>query len=339
MTGGSGCVAGVADVGTSWHAGRVNSFGRTLLVTGSESLLAARAIDGRRRAALAEEPDAEVNRVCGAELADSMLSEVTGGSLFSNHIVAIIDDVGSTPPDVVDTLVALAKNPGDELCLILSHEGGNKGRGLIDKLKKARIETIAVAAPKPWELPKFCVEEARSRKVKLSQDAAGALVAAVGNDLRALTSAVAQLASDAGGEPVDETLVRKYFAGRAEVTSFAVSDAVLAGDASLALERLRWALGSGVAPVLITSAMAGAFRGMGKYLEARGSGADLARKIGVPPFKLKEYQRTSRNWHPVGVAAAIGIIARADADVKGAATNPDYALERMVLGVLRQKRT
>jgi len=39
------------------------------------------------------------------------------------------------------------------------------------------------------------------------------------------------------------------------------------------------------------------------------------------------------------VAAAIGIIARADADVKGAATNPDYALERMVLGVLRQKRT
>ena len=170
----------MADVGASWHAGRVNSFGRTLLVTGSESLLAARAIDGRRRAALAEEPDAEVNRVCGAELADSMLSEVTGGSLFSNHIVAIIDDVGSTPPDVVDTLVALAKNPGDELCLILSHEGGNKGRGLIDKLKKARIETLAVAAPKPWELPKFCVEEARSRKVKLSQDAAGALVAAVG---------------------------------------------------------------------------------------------------------------------------------------------------------------
>ncbi len=84
--------------------------------------------------------------------------------------------------------------------------------------------------------------------------------------------------------------------------------------------------------------MAGAFRGMGKYLEARGSGADLARRIGVPPFKLKEYQRTSRNWQPAGVAAAIGIIAQADADVKGAATNPDYALERMVLGILRQKR-
>ena len=330
--------AGVADVGASWHAGRVNSFGHTLLVTGSESLLTARAIDGRRRAALEEEPEAEVNRISGAELADSMLSEVTGGSLFSSHIIAIIDDIGATPPDVVDALVALAKDPGDELCLILSHEGGNKGRGLADKLRKAKIETVSVAAPKPWELPRFCVEEARSRKVKLSQEAAGVLVAAVGHDLRALTSAIAQLADDAGGAPVDEALVQKYFAGRAEVTSFAVSDAVLAGNTSLALERLRWALGTGVAPVLITSAMAGAFRGMGKYLEARGSGADLARRIGVPPFKLKEYQRTSRKWQPAGVAAAIGIIAQADADVKGAATNPDYALERMVLGVLRQKR-
>ena len=330
--------AGVADVGASWHAGRVNSFGHTLLVTGSESLLTARAIDGRRRAALEEEPEAEVNRISGAELADSMLSEVTGGSLFSSHIIAIIDDIGATPPDVVDALVALAKDPGDELCLILSHEGGNKGRGLADKLRKAKIETVSVAAPKPWELPRFCVEEARARKVKLSQEAAGVLVAAVGNDLRALTSAIAQLADDADGAPVDEALVQKYFAGRAEVTSFAVSDAVLAGNTSLALERLRWALGTGVAPVLITSAMAGAFRGMGKYLEARGSGADLARRIGVPPFKLKEYQRTSRNWQPAGVAAAIGIIAQADADVKGAATNPDYALERMVLGILRQKR-
>ena len=316
--------AGVADVGASWHAGRVNSFGHTLLVTGSESLLTARAIDGRRRAALEEEPEAEVNRISGAELADSMLSEVTGGSLFSSHIIAIIDDIGATPPDVVDALVALAKDPGDELCLILSHEGGNKGRGLADKLRKAKIETVSVAAPKPWELPRFCVEEARSRKVKLSQEAAGVLVAAVGNDLRALTSAIAQLADDADGAPVDEALVQKYFAGRAEVTSFAVSDAVLAGNTSLALERLRWALGTGVAPVLITSAMAGAFRGMGKYLEARGSGADLARRIGVPPFKLKEYQRTSRNWQPAGVAAAIGIIAQADADVKGAATNPDW---------------
>lgn len=176
-------------------------------------MLAACVIDDRRRAALTEEPNVEVNRVCRAELAGSMLSEMTGGSLFPNHIIAVIDDVGSIPPDAVDTLATLAKNPGDELYLILPHEGGNKGRGPIDKLKKTRIKTIVVAAPKPWDLSKFCMEEAWSQKVKLSWDAAGAFVVMVGNDPRVFTSTVTQLASDTGGESVDEILVRKCFAG------------------------------------------------------------------------------------------------------------------------------
>ncbi len=327
----------MADESHSWHAGLVSSFGTTVLVTGSETLLASRVIDERRSAAVSEQPDAEVNRIQAAELADTMLSEVTGGSLFASHIIAIIEDLGATPADVVDSLVDLAINPGPELCLILAHEGGNKGKGLIDKLKKAKIEVVSVTAPKPWELPKFCQEEARRRHMKLGQEAAEALVAAVGGDLRALSSAISQLSEDADGA-VDVAFIHRYFAGRAEVTSFQVSDAVLAGNASLALERLRWALGTGVAPVLVTSAMAGAMRGMGKFLEARGSGADLARKIGIPPFKLKEYQRTARHWQPAGVAAAITLIAQADAEVKGAATNPEYALERMVIGVLQQRR-
>lgn len=178
----------------------MTAFGSALLVTGSEQLLASRAVDGRQRTAAIEQPGADVNRVNALELGTSMLSEVVGGSLFSSHIIAIIDDVGATPPEVVDQLVAVAKNPGDELCLILIHEGGNKGKGLIDKLKKAKIETESVVAPKAFELPKFCQQEARRLKVSLGQDGAQALVSAVGADLRALVSAVSQLADDAGGE-------------------------------------------------------------------------------------------------------------------------------------------
>ncbi len=320
---------------------RVKAFGTTLLVTGGEQLLASRAVEARRDAAVREQPAAEVNRINALELGTSMLSEVVGGSLFSSHIVAIVDDVGATPPEVVDQLVSVAKDPGDELCLILVHEGGNKGKGLIDKLKKAKIETESVAPLKPWELPKFCAREAKRLKVGLGQEAADALVAAVGTDLRSLTSALSQLADDAGGSEIDARFVTRYFAGRAEVTSFAVADAVLAGNTSLAMERLRWALHSGVAPVLVTSAMAGAFRGMGRYLDAqvsRMNDYDLARQIGVPSFRIKNYNAASRNWQQTGIAEAIKLIALADADVKGAATNADYALEKMVLGILSNRR-
>ena len=318
-----------------------SAFGSCLLITGPEALLAQRLVADTKARALAAHPEADVNEITADQFETSMLSEVVGGSLFSTHIIAIIDDVGACPPSVVDQLVAVASDPPEELCLILVHQGGMKGKGLIDKLKKAKVRTETVVAFKAWELPKFVAEEARRRGVRIGQDAAGELVAAVGHDLRGLAAAVSQLASDTDTGEIDAPLVKRYFAGRAEVSSFAVADAVLAGNTSLALERLRWALGTGAAPVLISSAMAGAFRGMAKYLEAQGSrmsDADLARRLGLPPWKLKDYAKTSRNWQAAGVAEAIRLVAVADGQVKGAATNADYALERMVLGVLALRR-
>lgn len=317
------------------------TFGSTLLITGPEAFLAQRAVAATRGAALKERPDADVNEITAAELEDTMLSEVVGGSLFSSDIIAIIDDVGSCPAGVVDQLVEVARQPSEDLCLILVHQGGNKGKGLIDKLKKAKVPVETVAAFKAWELPKFVAEEAKRLRIKLSQDAAGELVSAVGNDLRALASAVGQLASDADTGEITADLIKRYFAGRAEVTSFAVADAVLAGNPTVAMERLRWALATGAAPVLVTSAMAGAFRGMGKYIDAQGSRMspnDLARQLGLPPWKMKDYARTSRLWGAGSVAGAIRLIAVGDAEVKGAATDPAFALEKMVLGVLALAR-
>lgn len=303
-------------------------------------MLAERAVEERRAEALKHQPGADVNRITADQLGESMLSEVVGGSLFSSHIVAIIEDVGACPAEVVDQLVAVAKEPGEELCLILVHGGGNKGKGLIDKLKKAKIETITAPSMKAWEVWKFAAAEAKRQRLRITQEAAQALVDAVGTDLRTIVGAVSQLADDADTDEIDVPLIRRYFAGRAEVTSFNVADAVMAGNPSLAMERLRWALGTGAPHVLVTSAMANNFRGMGKYLEASGrrmSDGDLARMLGIPPFKVRDYAKCSRLWTTRGVAQAIQLIAQADAEVKGAATDPDFALEHMVLGVLAQR--
>lgn len=316
-------------------------FGTSLLITGPEALLAQRIVARVIAEARRQQPDADLNEITASALEDTMLSEVVGGSLFSSKIIAVIDDVGSCPPSVVDQLVEVARNPPEDLCLLLVHQGGNKGKGLIDKLKKAKVPVETAASIKPWELPRFVVEEAKQSRIRISQDAAGELVSAVGNDLRALAAAVAQLASDADQGEIDANLIRRYFAGRAEVTSFAVADAVLAANATVAMERLRWALSTGAAPVLVTSAMAGAFRGMGRYVDAQGSrmsSNDLARQLGIPPWKMKDYARTSRYWGAGSIAGAIQLIAVADAQVKGAATDPAFALERMVLGVLALSR-
>ena len=171
----------------------------------------------------------------------------------------------------------------------------------------------------------------------MDERAATALVDAVGHDLRALAGACSQLVSDAGGQAVTAELIGQYFGGRAEVTSFAVADATIAGRTEPALEQLRWALDCGVAPVLVTSAMAGGLRGLAKFTSAPSGlrEADLAREVGVPPWKLKTLKQQARGWTAGGLATAIKAVAQADADVQGASGDAGYALERMVITVSR----
>jgi DNA polymerase III subunit delta len=107
----------------------------------------------------------------------------------------------------------------------------------------------------------------------------------------------------------------------------------------VAIEQLRWALNGRVAPVLITSAVAGGLRSIARYQAApRGlRDADLAREIGVPPWRLKWIRPQSRGWSPRGLATAIQAAAQADADVKGAAGGGFWACERLVISVLRAR--
>ncbi len=134
--------------------------------------------------------------------------------------------------------------------------------------------------------------------------------------------------------------VRRYFGGRAEVTSFAVADAVLAGRTGVALEQLRWAMSTGVAPVLVTSALATGVRGLGRLITAPSGlrDADLAREVGVPPWKLKSMRIQARGWDQRGLASALQSIALADAEVKGAADDAAFSLEQALLSVSRARR-
>lgn len=332
----------VTDTGRRWHAFPVPStFAHSLLVTGPEAFLAERAVAAAVEQARAERADVEVSRVAAGELDEGRLAEMTGGSLFSSACVAVIEDIGSLPSELADAVVDLAANPSAELLLILVHPGGVKGKALLDRLRKAAATITDCPAVKPWELTSFVQAEFKRAGGRIDPAGAQALVDAVGSDLRALVGAAQQLLSDADGGVVSLELIRRYFGGRAEVTSFSVADDLLSGREAQAMEKLRWAQETGVAPVLITSACAAALRSLGRYLDARGerrSEAELAREVGVPPWKLKDLARQARSWSEPAIARAIRAVALADGEVKGAATDPGFALEKMLIEVDRCRK-
>ena len=125
----------------------------------------------------------------------------------------------------------------------------------------------------------------------------------------------------------------RYYRGRAEATGFSVADHAVEGRLNEALEQLRWALATGTAPVLITSALATgrAAARPGRRRAARHANPNaLAAEVGAPPWKIDRIRQQLRGWHPDGVASALQAVAEADAQVKGGGVSPEYALERAI---------
>jgi DNA polymerase-3 subunit delta len=310
-------------------------FGRVILVSGPESLLAERAASSILERLRAEAPEVEISTIEASRLDGGKLAEVTSPSLFSTRRAAVITDLANLPADLSAEVAAMAADPVEDLALVLVHPGGVKGKALLDKLKKSRVEVIDCPTTKTWELPQFVSAETRRAGGTIDTAAAQFLVDAVGHDLRSLAAAVSQLVADSEERAISLELVRRYFGGRSEVTGFAVSDAALAGHTGVAMEQLRWALSTGVAPVLVTSALAAGLRGLGRLITASPGLAehDLAREVGVPPWKLRTMRPQARGWDQSGIAQALKAVAAADAQVKGAASDAAFALERAVLAV------
>ncbi len=316
--------------------------GRVILVTGKEEYLGARTVDEVKAAVRGHDPEAEFADASAADLTLATLGEMSAPSLFSAIRCVVVRGLENLPDESVDGLLGYAGAPSEDVALVLVHGGGQKGSGVLTKLRKlGPVAEHKSEELKPSDFPNFVANEIRRHGATIDREAADVLIEAIGRDLRSLAGAAHQLTNDFPGERIGEAQVRRYFGGRAEAKSFAVADAAFAGRDRVALEELRWALDAGTAAVLITSAFAGSARGLARLVSApRGMrDADLAREVGVPPWKLRSLRDQARGWSEAGLARAIRAVAQADADIKGAASDASYALERLVLTVTALRRS
>ncbi|MET7397699.1 DNA polymerase III subunit delta [Dactylosporangium sp. NPDC005572] len=305
------------------------------LVIGDEELLVSRAVSDTIDAARAEDPDTEVRRRAGGELVAGELAEMLSPSLFGGRRVIVIEDGQDTKKDVIAALVGYAGSPEDDVVLVVTHAGGAKGKALADGFKAAGADVVtAMKISKHRERVDFVRNEIRRQGGKIGEDAAEALLAAVGNDLRDLVAACSQLVADTGGR-IDTATVSRYYKGRAEVSGFTVADAVMVGDAAGALEALRWALHVGVDPVPIADAIADGVRTVARVAAAgKGSAYQLAGSLGMPPWKVERAQRQARGWTAEALVDAMRAAAECNAAVKGGSDDRGYALERAVFAVV-----
>jgi DNA polymerase-3 subunit delta len=311
------------------------------LVLGEEELLIERAVRETLAAARAIDATAELTRVRVSDLTAPELAELVSPSLFSEGRVIVLEAAQDISQELADAVAGYLKDPADGVVLVVVHTGGGRskaGKTLPAALKKAGAEvTECPKLTKPAEREQFVRHEVRRVGGKIDPAGVAALIDAVGSDLRELSSAATQLVADTGGT-VDAEAVRRYHRGRADVTGFAVAERAVSGDRSAALESLRWAMQLGVPHVLVADALADAVRTIARVSGAgRGNPNQLAGELGMPPWKVRKAQGQSRGWNQDGLATAMRVVARLNAEVKGVAADPGYALERAVLQVAAAK--
>jgi DNA polymerase-3 subunit delta len=307
---------------------------RLRVVAGEEELLRARAVAAVRAAVLGHHPDAEVHELAAPGLPPGELADVLAPSLFGGHRLVVVTGVQECAAALADALTGYAKDPDPELTLVLVHNGGKRNEALLKAFRSAGAAVDECPKLRQGDLPQFVRNEVRTLGGRIAPDAAVALVDAVGTDLRQLSAAAGQLVADFGGS-IDADTVARFHRGQAEVSGFDIAERTLVGDRRGSLELLRWALERGVAHVLIADAIADGVRTAARVSSLSTSNpGDLARALRLPPWKVKKAQAQARGWSIEGLQQALGVAAELNADVKGAAASPDYALERAIRRII-----
>ena len=290
-----------------------------VLALGPEDFLAERVVAAVVADARMTDPTVERRDVdLSADKSLGVLIEACSPNLFGDAAVVVANAAEHADEEMVEVLLG-ALVAGD-VRLVVVHAGGVKGRKVADALVIGGFVTAPCEKAKGRAAADFIARELRNARRKATPDAVEALLLAIGDDLRALSSACAQLVSDVDTDLLTADSVAIYYDGVADMPGYLVADAVLGGRAVEVLRRTRFALanGTGSGPAL-SSAVASALRGLALVASApRGaSEADVAREAGVPPFKVRTMRELAGRWHPAALADALVSVAIADAALKG----------------------
>jgi len=306
-----------------------------VLVSGTETVLADRAIRLLRDTLKLEDPSIEVSDIEADQYAPGELLTLASPSLFNEpRLIRVTNVEKCTDAFITETLDYLA-SPAEDTYLLLRHAGGVRGKKLLDAIRGGLgggIEVPCAELKKDVEKQDFAAAEFKAANRRIAPGALRQLVSAFSDDLAELAAACQQLLADAS-EEITEATIQKYYGGRVETNSFAVADAAIAGKQGDALILLRHALASGSDPVPMLAAFAMKIRAMAKVANAVSSSANLASKLGMAPWQVDRARKDVQGWSDAGLASTIELLAETDAQIKGGGRDPVYALERLVVAI------
>jgi len=326
---------GVAAV-VPWHGIRDAPI---VLVSGTESFLADRAIRILTDRMKSSGAGVEVSDLDATTYGYGELFQLASPSLFGEPRLLRVSGVEKCSDAFLEDALSYLGSPEADVVLVLRHGGGNRGKKLLDGLKKAGADALIVECKdikKDADRMGFISAEFQRVGATLTPGAQRALADAFSTDLAELAAACQQLIADSEGALVTEDIIQRYYGSRVEATTFQVADKAIAGHFAEALILLRRAIDSGAEPILVVAAFAMKLRTMAQVGGVRGNNDAVALELGIPSWQVRLARGNLQGWDEAGLGRAIMEVASTDSAVKGFGPHPHYALERMVRVVSRR---
>ena len=290
-------------------------------------------------AALKDRPDAELMEVNASDAEPYEFDEAVSPSLLAECAVVAVANLQNASEELGEAMVAFAKDASNASVVVARHEGGIKGKRLVDRLEKAGA-TVVKNIPelkKDEDKLAFVNNEFRRRGRTIMPDAAMRLVGVLGANTGELAAMCGQLCFDFDDDPIDLPTAMRYLTANPQANGFEVADRALEGNAAAAIVALRDATAQGAAIPALVGAIVYKLRLLAKASAVR-SGKISRGQAKAPYGQIQLAQRRLTGWTSAGMARAFEALAHADEESKTTGGDPMYALERAVELIARKGR-
>ena len=219
---------------------------------------------------------------------------------------------------------ALAEVP-EATVLVLVARGKPLAR-LCKAVEKAGGEQREYAAPKPWQLPNWAAERAAEEGLHLDQEAAKALVAAVGPRQQRLAREVERLATLAHPKTqLSADQVRRLACSEASQQVYDLADALVAGDVSASM-RLAELLTRDESASRLVYPIVRRLRDVHRAAELLDSGVPetkVAAAMKMPPWAAKRTLAHAKRADRDALARALCAFADLEVELRGGGAGLD----------------
>jgi DNA polymerase III subunit delta len=298
-------------------------------VFGAESYLASRATSRIRAELRNAHPDLEISEVGEGEYSSGLLLSLASPSLFGE--ARLVQITGAPEELVADMERYLAEpNPDCTVVVRLPNLVGNNGK-FKTKFLKQGLNISCEELKRDNDKIDFIKGEFQLTNVAIDAQVSRLLLQAFGNDLGELAAACSQLGSLGKGKVTAED-VEVTFGGRVETNAFKIADAAMAGNAAEAIKLFRHGFATGIDPVALTAALAMRVRQLARLFNDRSANAAA---LGMSPWQVDKARKELSGWSESELVELVQLVAKTDADVKGAAREPEYSVEKLLMAMAR----